>query len=249
VLLLAGLPLAAPAQSPRGKGDDGSRQTLTVTGTGTVKAIADTARISFLVKAQGNTAALAHDALKTKVRKFREELTGLKIAGLEVQAGPVEVQEGASSTPNFGVLDGTQPPPMKVVHVGRTFRVTLRRDPKATSVVPLLEQADRVLLAAAKGGASFPGSHPGEDNPLGRAVFGSSREGEPQRRALDLAVKDALARAKHLAGPARGKTLRVTAIRDGTDGFTGSPFRYDAVTGECEIVVVVQLTCTVAAEE
>jgi uncharacterized protein YggE len=270
-VLLVAMPPAARGQTPRGKGDDGPPRTLTVTGTGTVKTVADTARVNFFVRARGDTAALGHDALKTKVRKFNEELAGLKIAGLTVQAGPVEVTE-AESVGNAMAPDGTPAPPRKVVYVGRTFRVTLKRGAKENGIGPLMKQVDRVVLAAARGGASFgsgddlgdtspepflmlTGRLPGgtDEHPVGRAVFVNTREEEQQREALDLAVANALAKARRLAGKSGWKIVRVTEVREQPGGFAADAGlrrpAYDPVTGEREIVVGVTVTCSYVREE
>jgi uncharacterized protein YggE len=277
VLLLPGLPSSAPGQPPREKGGDGPRQTITVTGTGTVRAVADTARISFVVKARGDTAVLGRDALQTNVRKFREELAALKLANLTVQAGPVELAEGQMPVDDDGpVAPGGRrmprvPQQHKVFQVSRTFRVTLKREGKGT----LAEQADRVVMAAAKGGASFSGTFPGDDiteivddggpfpisrqyllgtgDTPGRLLFSSSREQEYQRKALDLALADALAKAERVADKTKGRIVRVLEIREQPGGFSGAAGTrrpgYDAVTGEHDIVVGVTVTCAYTTAE
>ena len=114
-----------------------AKRSITVTGVGSVKVVADTVRLTFTLPAVGDTAKLGHDALQTNARKFREALNGLKIASLTVQGGPLEVQTlttAAAKRAQKGFAPAN--PPAAVLrsnyYVSQAFSLTLKRGAGAT---------------------------------------------------------------------------------------------------------------------
>jgi uncharacterized protein YggE len=260
VLFVFGIPPAVRAQ----EGATPAKRTITVTGVGSVKVVADTVRLTFTIPAVGDTAKLGHDALQTNARKFREALDGLKIASLTVQGGPLEVQMLTSSVgiggkggkggkgglggvnPQPGGFGGPNPPmagPRSNHYVAQSFSLTLKRGAGVgEKIQPLLDQMNRVVLAAAENGAT--GDSDLRRELTGRPVFSHSRENDFRKQALDLALADALANAERVAGGAKVRILRTAAITQMTP--KEAPLArndFDPITATKEIVIHISVTC------
>jgi uncharacterized protein YggE len=258
---------AARGQPPKERGDAGRPgRTITVTGVGSAKVVADQVRLTFSVPVAGDTPKLGHDALQTTLKQFREAVAGLEIASLSMRDGPVEVVKQIPSMrsrlavirPN---LPGVMPPDPKTMYlVSQSFGITLKNDRRERGFAPLLEQMSRVILAAAENGAAVA-VEPEEDgsavaalrrrSPAGAPVFSNADENAFRKQALDLALADALANAERVAGRAKVRILRTTQITQAAEGpgpvidpISGTRRGdYDPITGEKEIVVHVIVTC------
>jgi uncharacterized protein YggE len=264
LLLLFGLQPTAPAQ----EGVTPPKRTITVTGVGSVKVVADTVRLTFTLQAVGDTAKLGHDALQTNTRKFREALDGLKIASLTVQGGPLEVQmltsplgiggtKGGKGKGGKGGLGGwnaqpggfggpNQPMagPRPNYYLIQSFSLTLVQVTPGNRLIPtLLDQMNRIVLVAAESGATVDVE--GTRRELtGRPVFSHSRENDFRKKALDLALADALANAERVAGGAKVRILRTATIMQMAP--KEAPMtcnEFDPITGEKEIVIHISVTC------
>jgi uncharacterized protein YggE len=91
------------AQQPAG-GNDAAHRKVTVSGTATVAAKPDTARVSFAVKAHGNDFKSASAECDKKAAAVEKAIKDLNIGGLEIKKGPLNFTQtpGGFGGPPFG---------------------------------------------------------------------------------------------------------------------------------------------------
>jgi uncharacterized protein YggE len=160
---------------------------ITVSGSATIPVKPDTARVSVAVRAVGNdfkTAVAECDKMGTEVEKA---LKGLKLGGLEVKKGPINLVNtglgfagggfGRPAVPPGGPMGGIGPGgpipggPGGQVEVTRTFTVvaTFGGQNDAGELKDIVPVSDKILTAAVGAGATEP---PSFNNPNYGGGFG-----------------------------------------------------------------------------
>lgn len=251
-------------------GGDANHRKITVTGTATVVVKPDTARVSFAVRGGGNgndlKAAVAEcDKAAGEVEKA---LKGLKLQGLEIKKGPINMVNpnrfgggpwgpggpGGPPPGGFGGPPGGLGGP-GVVEVTRTFTVVAGN----LGNKDIVSVADKILTAAVAAGGTEPPVFNNNTNQSGGGFGGGPFGNDTNSRielyranvaqlrqdALKLAVADAVANAKAVAGVANLTAKDIVTITDqnliGGPGMPLSTGRGE-VLGEMELTVQVSVT-------
>lgn len=168
VVLLAGLALLVGLARSDGTSGD-NRRTITVTGTGVVKAVPDVAEVSLGVSATAKTARAARAASAARMNRVLAALKARGLAAADIQTSQV------SLSPNFG--------PTGARVVGYTARNTV------TARIRDLDAAGAVIAAAAGVGA----------NEISGPSLIVSNEKLVYEKALKAAAVDARAHARAIA--------------------------------------------------
>jgi uncharacterized protein YggE len=166
---------------------------LKTMGAATVRVKPNAARVFFGVQTQAVNIKDARTDNNGRVRKVMAALTSLKIPDLKSKTSDVQVEV------LYGRAEGQQPPPITGYRVSTSFTVLVQNDDPAK----LGTLAARVLDAALENGA----------NTVQQIAF-LRKEGltEAKRKALTLAVEDALANARALAAGAKKDQVQVVTI-------------------------------------
>lgn len=208
VILLAGMVLlrgqnvaSAPGAAAEAKKEP---HVLRTSGSATVRVKPDAARVFFGVQTSAATIKEARLENNNRVRKVMEALTALKIPDLKSKTSDVQVDI------LYGRTDGQQLPPIVGYRISNTFTVLVQDEDQAK----LGTLASRVLDAALENGA----------NSVQQIAF-LSKEGmnQARRKALTMAVEDALANAKALAAGAKKEQLETFTI-DGQPTYRDRPY-------------------------
>ncbi len=169
--------------------------TLRTSGTATVRVKPDAARVFFGVQTTAPTIKAARADNNARGRKVMAALTALKIPGLKAKTSDIQVEI------LYGRHDGNQLPPIVGYRVSNTFTVLVENNDPAR----LGEWAGQVLDAALDGGA----------NSVQRIAFlRKSGLAEARRKALTLAVEDAVANARALAAGAGKGRVEIVSVED-----------------------------------
>lgn len=179
--------------------------TLRTYGNASVRIKPDAARVFFGVQTQAATVKDARAENNRRVNKIMEVLSALKIPELKMKTSDVQVDI------LHGRTDGNQLAPIVGYRVSNTFTVLIQdEDPGQLGML-----SGQVLDAALENGA----------NSVQQVVF-LSKNGmtEARRKALTLAVEDALANARALASGANKNQIETVTIE-------GQPIYRDPYSG------------------
>jgi uncharacterized protein YggE len=229
--------------SPRSQGQpgaaagaDATHRKITVTGTATVAVKPDTARVSFAVKGTGADFKAAVKECDAKADAVRKAVADLKLNGLEVKFGPINLLAPAASGAGPGGPPGDPAGPAPraaAVEVTRTFTVvtTFGGKDSAGELKDIVAVADRTLAAAVAAGATEPpsfnsggigfggigfggGGISGNATGNSRVEFSRSNLGTLRQEALKLAVADAIANARAAGGVANLTARDIVSLSD-----------------------------------
>jgi uncharacterized protein YggE len=179
---------------------------LKTSGSATVRVKPNAARVFFGIQTQAATIKAARTENNSKVRKVMTALAGLKIPELKSKTSDVQADI------LYGRTDGYQMPPITGYRVSTTFTVLVHNEDS----VKLGASASHVLDAALENGA----------NSVQQITF-LRKEGltEARRKALTLAVEDALANARALAAGTKKEHVKTVTI-DGAPQYRTGPWYY-----------------------
>lgn len=166
---------------------------LRTSGTATVRIKPDAARVFFAVQTSAATIKETRTDNNARVRKIMAALTALKIPDLKSKTSDVHVDI------IYGRQDLNQLPPILGYRITNSFTVLVQdEDPAKLGAL-----ASQVLDGALENGA----------NSVQQIAF-LSKEGlsQARRKALQLAVEDALANAKALGAGAKKENLETVTI-------------------------------------
>jgi uncharacterized protein len=212
-----------------------SARTITMAGSATVRANADSARLFFGVESSAKTVPVARTENAKAVKNFQEAVAALNVNGLRVRtttSGVRPVHPRPTSDEVIGYV------------VYQSFALLITEpDPEK-----LAAAAERVLDAALQNGA----------NAEGGIFFFLADDAELKREATRKAVEDALALARSGAAGAKAIIAEVIKIENlsspwdeegdaGVRGGLGNPFMMQARTsitaGAWEVTMRVRIVC------
>ncbi len=185
--------LAGPEAKPR---------TVTAQGTATVTAQPDSARLFFQIVTSASTVAEARSRNAVQMAKVRTALTGLRIPELKTKSSDLDIN------PIYVGGSPTAAPKLSGFKVIHTFTVRMKHQMEHSGPEKLSEWAGKVLDTATNAGV----------NSVQGVSFFLEDDREVRRKALELAVTDALDNARALA---RGAARNVTGPIEiqGTPGY------------------------------
>lgn len=225
-------------QPPGAAGADAGHKKITVTGTATVAVRPDTARVSFAVKGTGADFAAAVKECDAKAEAVKTAIAGLKLTGVELKFGPINLLAPAAFGAGPGGVGGPPPgdpaaPRAAAVEVTRTFTVvaTFGGKDSAGEYKDIVAVADRTLAAAVAAGATEPPSFASPNlgalgggfggggfspNATGnsRVEFARGNVAPLRQEALKLAVADAIANARAAGGVANLTARDIVSLSD-----------------------------------
>jgi uncharacterized protein YggE len=231
--------LSLPGQTDGVRVTDDSKDTISTSGSATIRTKPDSARVFFGVQTVGKTIKQAREENNRKVKQVMDALAELKIPDLKMKTDNVNVEL---------LQSGEQQSPVPEV---RGYRVTnsmtvLVSNPDSTS---LSTAASRVLDTALETGVNF----------VHQIVFFKLDDASVKRLALTNAVQDARANANALAEGANVQILAVHSIEGQPDYRYAPTFDYartnvalpgavgeatHVVAGDLEITCHVRIRCT-----
>ena len=197
-----GAAMAQPAQTPQEKTME---RTITVSGTGSVMAEPDVARLTAGLVVEGATAQAALAANTTAMRKVIAEVKARGIEAKDVQTSSFHVE------PVYVHPKDGQPPRISGYRVTNQITVTVRALDSVGDVL------DRLVTSGA--------------NQVHGLVFEVSKADSLKDEARKIAVANALRRAKLLAAAAGAEVGRVLQIAEDAEGGPPQPvFRAKAMS-------------------
>jgi uncharacterized protein YggE len=243
---------------------------ITVSGTATVYAKPDTARIHYGVRVSEPSADAVKDVLTKTTTAIDEAVKKLKLTGLTTSTAPITIKQSQGNNPNIAVPvapGGAAPGPGLGPFLGfssHTATITDKDPEKLRAAV------DAFVKAVTEAGANTGGGEERGENNIGIVLPGQEQNGGPRavlsreddsaarEQALQKAVAKAVGSAKAIAkglGAGEVKVLSVTDAPEAEKGAapeslmsaiygieTGSAPRGPA--GEVEIKVRVLVKCS-----
>lgn len=242
--------------------DEKAEKSITVTGTATVYAKPDTARIYYGVKVTEPTADAVKEVLTKHSKAIDDSVKKLKLGTLAITTGPIGLKQASNQNAALGVPGGGAPAANPGLgpytgHTSQTATIT-NADPEK-----LRADVDVFLKSIIDAGANTNGGESKEDNinfgfmaqggggpkvVLSRADESAERD-EAFQKAVERAVKNAKAIAKGL-GAADVKVVSVTdeVERPAAEPFNiyglESPSASRSPAGLIEVKVRVVVKCT-----
>lgn len=195
--LVLGACQAAPTQ-PLSPGEGPARRTITVEGTGQVSLEPDLARISIGVQTENRDAQQAVEDNNDQVEAVLSALEDMDVAPEDIQTANFSIRRQEDREPK-PELEGDSESTASRYVVNNTVRVTLRD----------LDTLGNVLDEVVSAGA----------NTIHGIQFDATGKEDANRQALELAVKDARARAEAIAEAAEVEVGEVVQV----ETFGGGP--------------------------
>jgi uncharacterized protein YggE len=241
---------------------------ITTTGTATVYAKPDVARIHYGVRVSEPSADAVRDVLGKTTTAIDEAIKKLKLNGLTITTAPVSIKQSSGNNPGLGVPappGGAAPGPGLGPFLGFSSHTATIKE---TDPEKLRAAVDSFVKAVTEAGANTGGGEEKENN-LGAFIPGQEQTGGPRvvlardddsaarDQALQKAVEKALKSAKAIAkglGAGEVKVLSVTDTPEtekvAQDSFLGAIYGVETSggpktpAGEVEVKVRVMVKCS-----
>ncbi len=204
-----------------------AKRKLVVSGTATVSAKADKARITFVVTTTDADAKKVRDENNKQVKKIKDALTALNFKNVDIQVVPsaistvlVPAQGGAGPGQGFGPGGIGGPfnplPPAENKETHSTFYLTVREKNEdslrdiVTKLADVASETGGTALQDVSGGGLPPAYYGSGSTHNGPKIeWSSENTGEARREAIKKAMDEALANAQATAGDAKITVVEV----------------------------------------
>lgn len=243
---------ALTAQAPA----EPREQTITVSGSGTVKFKPEGARVAFAVRASDNVFATAWKDNQIQADKLRAAFEGLKLSGLQIKIGTPEILHNDPNL-NLGGAPGLQGGLNdKAYIVTRTILVVIQESDFAKLQEHTLKAMETALSHGANAQPNVPMNNNGifnninatmpQGGSLTRVDYFHSKDSEFRKQAFEKAVQAATSGAQ---GVAKGANLTLGKIHSISDqqefnynfGLPTPEAAQQELNGEIELTVRVRM--------
>ena len=253
-----------------GANADPAERVITTTGTATVYAKPDTARIHYGVRVSEPSADAVKDVLTKTTTAIDEAVKKLKLAGLTISSAPIAIKQSTGNNVGLAVPvapGGAAPGPGLGPFLGfssHTATLTEKDPDKLRAAV------DAFVKAITEAGANTSGGEERGENNIGIVLPGQEANGGPKvvlsrdddstarEQALQKAVAKALGSAKAIAKGLGGGEVKVLSVTEapeaekgaGPESFFGAIYGMETASGprspagEVEVKVRVVVKCS-----